>query len=549
MFETLAPTQLERHTEQAETEIDNLRAAFAWTLDHAVPEAALALASFLQPLWRRRGRIQEGLAWFDAALAMADSQGADIAPTVRVRALADRIVLTASVMDPGSKDAAAEALTLARGIGEPALLLKALTAWCCVSSYYGEAAEESFTEALKLARSRGDLAALSQILPFRASAALFAGDVREMRIAAEEGRDIAEAIGDQFLARHCRWNLGIAQMHCGDLDGATRQFDAVIADADACQDLLLGFTGRFGRSVALAYRGDTIAARATAAAAVEKATELGDFLEGFCNAALALAALAAGDVAAAAEASEIAGQRLSRRREFLALHANPVAEVALARGDFAAARRCADEAVRATTGWNASMALTSRARIAVAQGDSVQADQDAHRALVRASEANAYLGVADTLECLASVAAETGRRREAVRLLGSAQAIRDQTGQVRFQIYDCAYQASVAALRDALGDSEFEATWAAGAALSSAEAIAYAQRGRGERKRPSSGWASVTPAEREVVQLVSDGLANKDIAAKLFISPRTVQTHLSHIYRKLGLTSRVQLAQEAARHP
>ena len=77
------------------------------------------------------------------------------------------------------------------------------------------------------------------------------------------------------------------------------------------------------------------------------------------------------------------------------------------------------------------------------------------------------------------------------------------------------------------------------------EAIAYAQRGRGERKRPSSGWASLTPAELDVVRLVSEGLGNKDIAARLFVSPRTVQSHLTRVYTKLGLTSRVQLAQEA----
>jgi DNA-binding CsgD family transcriptional regulator len=87
-----------------------------------------------------------------------------------------------------------------------------------------------------------------------------------------------------------------------------------------------------------------------------------------------------------------------------------------------------------------------------------------------------------------------------------------------------------------------------GAALPTAEAIAYAQRGRGERKRPSSGWASLTPTELDVVRLVSEGLGNKAIASRLFISPRTVQAHLTHIYNKLGLTSRVQLAQEAARH-
>jgi DNA-binding CsgD family transcriptional regulator len=87
-----------------------------------------------------------------------------------------------------------------------------------------------------------------------------------------------------------------------------------------------------------------------------------------------------------------------------------------------------------------------------------------------------------------------------------------------------------------------------GAALTTAEAIAYAQRGRGRRKRPSTGWASLTPTERDVVRLVSEGLANNEIAARLFVSPRTVQSHLTHVYTKLGLASRVQLVQEAARH-
>ena len=87
----------------------------------------------------------------------------------------------------------------------------------------------------------------------------------------------------------------------------------------------------------------------------------------------------------------------------------------------------------------------------------------------------------------------------------------------------------------------------AGLALSADEAIAYAQRGRGERKRPSSGWDSLTPTELEVVRLVSEGLGNKDVGARLFISPRTVQTHLTHVYNKLGLTTRMQLAQEAVR--
>jgi DNA-binding CsgD family transcriptional regulator len=84
--------------------------------------------------------------------------------------------------------------------------------------------------------------------------------------------------------------------------------------------------------------------------------------------------------------------------------------------------------------------------------------------------------------------------------------------------------------------------------MSTEEAIAYAERGRGEHKRPASGWASLTPTERQVVQLVSEGLPNNDIATRLFVSPRTVQSHLTHVYSKLGLASRVQLVQEAVRH-
>ena len=79
------------------------------------------------------------------------------------------------------------------------------------------------------------------------------------------------------------------------------------------------------------------------------------------------------------------------------------------------------------------------------------------------------------------------------------------------------------------------------------EVVAYVQRGRGEHKRAATGWDSLTPTERDVVRLVIEGLGNKEIGTRLFISHRTVQTHLTHVYTKLGVTSRLQLAQEAAR--
>jgi DNA-binding CsgD family transcriptional regulator len=156
--------------------------------------------------------------------------------------------------------------------------------------------------------------------------------------------------------------------------------------------------------------------------------------------------------------------------------------------------------------------------------------------------------LADTLECLARLAADDGNHPYAARLLGAADGIRQRMGHARFPMYQAGYDATVAAVREALGQNDFDAAWAGGAALSTEEAIAYAQRGRGERKRPTSSWASLTPMEHDVVGLVREGLGNKDMGARFFISPRTVQTHLTHVYTKLGLTSRVQLAQEAARH-
>ena len=80
------------------------------------------------------------------------------------------------------------------------------------------------------------------------------------------------------------------------------------------------------------------------------------------------------------------------------------------------------------------------------------------------------------------------------------------------------------------------------------DALANAARGRGPRKRPSSGWQSLTPTELEVAGLVAAGLSNPAVAAKLVVSPETVKTHVSHILDKLAARDRIQavvLAYEA----
>jgi predicted ATPase/class 3 adenylate cyclase len=231
----------EQRIEQADIEIDNLRAAFAWSRENSDIEHALALASSLQPLWQARGRLREGLAWFDDALADLDLDALwpGLPPAVRARALADKAILDTWVGSIDSLDQAERALAIAREVDDQALLVRALTAFglCAGQSYNTEAARACFGEAIGLARALDDRWRLSQILAWQAYSAVVAGDPIAVRTAAEEGRDLAGAIGDGFISRQCRWCLGWAQMMQGDLAQAVTQFGEVAAEAEAAHDV------------------------------------------------------------------------------------------------------------------------------------------------------------------------------------------------------------------------------------------------------------------------------------------------------------------------
>src|SRR5204862_5370361 len=82
-------TSKEHLIAQADLEIDNLRAAFTWSRENSEVASALELATSLQPLWVVRGRVAEGAAWLDAALVGLRDIGAQVAPPIRAKALAD----------------------------------------------------------------------------------------------------------------------------------------------------------------------------------------------------------------------------------------------------------------------------------------------------------------------------------------------------------------------------------------------------------------------------------------------------------------------------
>jgi DNA-binding CsgD family transcriptional regulator len=181
-----------------------------------------------------------------------------------------------------------------------------------------------------------------------------------------------------------------------------------------------------------------------------------------------------------------------------------------------------------------------RSQLAAARGDAARAEAHAHEALACAAGHELNLIAVDVLETLALLLADSDRAPEAARLLGAVDAFRERTG------YRWRYprqQQEIDAMRLRLEPEPISQ----GSRLSLAEAVAYAQRGRGERGRPSHGWGSLTPSERRVVALVAEGRPNGEIAAKLFVSLATVKTHLVHIYTKLDLRTRAELAAEATR--
>ena len=91
------------------------------------------------------------------------------------------------------------------------------------------------------------------------------------------------------------------------------------------------------------------------------------------------------------------------------------------------------------------------------------------------------------------------------------------------------------------------ATWDAGRVRSRLRALGIRRR-LAKPARPTRGWAGLTESELRVVRLVSEGLTNRDVAARMFLSPHTVSMHLRHAFAKLDINSRVELTRIVLAH-
>jgi DNA-binding CsgD family transcriptional regulator len=180
------------------------------------------------------------------------------------------------------------------------------------------------------------------------------------------------------------------------------------------------------------------------------------------------------------------------------------------------------------------------------QGDRHQTETSHHQALRLWDQTGQHVCVAASLEALGGLAADQGQAEHAARLLAAAQAFREGIGIgcLRAPAEQAAYDADLASAREALSPEAFAAAWQQGKGLSLREAVAHAAKRRGPRRRATTGWASLTKAERDVALLAAQGLTNTEIGQRLFISPSTAKAHLAHIFAKLGITSRRQLPRE-----
>jgi predicted ATPase/class 3 adenylate cyclase/DNA-binding NarL/FixJ family response regulator len=532
----------------------SLRAALSWALGGAELEAGRELAARLARWWIATGRYSEAGQFLTAAAGIPSQA----APGIQARVLLGAAWSAYLIGDQRrAAPLAADGISYARQAGEPQLeawgrnLLAGL-AWTA-----GDAdrvvAEIEASQALS-GQADPALAARAQIL--LANAAFLSGDLTEQARHAALAVELARtAAGQEGLALALTVSGGSAAAGAG-IQPAT------VAALDEAANLLAAHPDRFTETIMRNWRawlfavlGQLDAAQTEVrlcwAAGRNGADRLVEILGPLAEARLAAAR---GDAAAAIGAlrrSSDSGRRVAI--VFLV----PTALAALA---FMAAI-AGNEAAAATAVAEARAALGERHQAIIGaalsyaegvmawhRGELANAEHLVREATVKWHGGGDRMDASDGIELLGVLAAARERYPDAARLLAAADAARRPLRYLapgftaaRGAAADAASQA-----RHALGDDRFTQTSEEGHRLTLSDAVAYAARKGGGRKHPATGWASLTPAEQEVVRLVSEGLRNDAIAARLFIAPGTVKVHLSHIFAKLGITTRAELAAQTA---
>ncbi|QSE87112.1 protein kinase domain-containing protein [Rhodococcus koreensis] len=194
---------------------------------------------------------------------------------------------------------------------------------------------------------------------------------------------------------------------------------------------------------------------------------------------------------------------------------------------------------RAHTLWALAVAVWRK-------GDRTRATRLLVQALKTGRKVNDRMKASMCMQALAWIAAEEGNPRRAVMLAGAAEQLSRSVGSSTVLLPDMlVYQDEFERkTRQAMTKQAFAAAHREGSMLGFEAAVAYALGEQIPELPASAASPSATPTkrEREVAALIAEGLTNKEIAARLVISPRTAQGHVEHLLTKLGFNSRAQIA-------
>lgn len=544
----------ERHRaskERLDAEHANLRSAIEWALAAREGELALRTAAALTQYWRASGHFSEGCELLERALAV----GGDAPAALRVKALWGLGFIGSLVgSDDRALPAAAKSLAVARELDDPKSIGRALYVVGFIHTFAGDlrSAISLLREAAGIARREGDDWCVARALAARGWAHLLQGESAQGSSRLEECVEVARGAGDEQGTTNGLIGLGWAAL-------ADQRYEPAEASLTEALDLATALADRFAVGVAIGLLGELARRRGSheqARALVHDSLSLGRTVGSPMPVIISLKSLsdvanAEGDPAAASALLDETASVSDQLPVGAADRLGRLAEVAAAGGDRVATMAHYEAALQIARDHDdlhaAAYAADQLGTLARLNGDRAAAAAMHHEALRLRGECGDMPGTAESLEALAGIANDRGDSTTAVRLLGAASSIRDGNGHPRRPVDGRGYDADLAAARAQLSQDAFDAAWSKGAALPPQEAVAYAVRSRGPHRRCATGWASLTPTEERTARLAGQGLTNQDIGERLFISPRTVQTHLSRVYAKLELSSRQELAWELAR--
>jgi len=537
------------YRERLRADYDNIRQALEWAAGQDDPGLLLGLATRLGEFWSLSIHLAEARRW----LRIAAERGAPADLALRARALGSLAQVASLAADmTTAMEAGTAALDLLRQLGDADGMIVALTSLGSSATIMGEpdAGRPYLNEAITLAEQTGDQRALAYALALLGRTAVnSAVDRDEGREALRRSLAVARACDARDAESIAIFLLGVLDaLDCKPADALALLGRALPGLREAGDGFFLSFC-----LTAIAHSQALLGDFATADAACDELDAIG---EAMGPARLYFSAESRGWVAFCRGQWP---QAVSAFRGQLSYYAS-VALRGMWTGNLAwsellceepdTARWRLDDFIRTSDPARTCLALplAVRALIARGDGDHGRAEELAHAA-VADSPADAFgrLTVWTCLAVLAAVSADGGGHEIAARLAGAAGAFAYSAGLAGPKATAELIDSVAGACRAALGHDRFAEAWAAGQDMTLEDAAAYASRGRGTRRRPATGWAALTPTELRVARAVADGLSNPQIAERMFISRRTVATHLTSIFRKLGISSRAELAAVAVR--